>query len=67
MRKRYYIVNGLQPWSKADEKRLDTYVPTGFVGNVIEKLIQKGYILDEEKMVFCKPDGTKICNLCSAF
>lgn len=67
MRKHYYIVNGLQPWSKADEQRLDKLVPNGYVGNVIEKLVQRGYVLDEERMAFYAPNGEKVCNMCSAF
>ena len=67
MGKHYYIVYGLQPWTKADEKRLDKLAPKGFVGNVVEKLIQKGYVLDEERMGLYAPDGTKVCSVCSAF
>ena len=67
MRKHYYVVDGLQPWSKADEKRLDKLVPNGYVGNVVEKLIQKGYVLDEENMKLFAPNGGKVCNMCSAF
>ena len=67
MRKHYYVVDGLQPWSKADEKRLDKLVPNGYVGNVVEKLIQKGYVLDEENMKLFAPNGEKVCNMCSAF
>ena len=67
MRKHYYIVNGLQPWTKVDEKKLDKLVPNGFVGNVVEKLIQQGYVLDEERMGLFAPDGHKVCNICSVF
>ena len=64
MRKHYYIVNGLQPWSKADEKKLDRLVGEGFIGNVTEKLMQKGYQLNEEKMVLFAPDGAVVCRFC---
>lgn len=67
MRKHYYVVNGLQPWSKVDEQNLDKLVPNGYVGNVVEKLVQNGYVLDEENMKLFAPDGTKVCNMCSAF
>lgn len=67
MRKHYYVVNGLQPWSKVDEQNLDKLVPNGYVGNVVEKLVQKGYVLDEENMKLFAPDGSKVCNMCSAF
>lgn len=64
MRKHYYIVDGLQPWTKADEKKLDRLVESDYIGNVTEKLIQKGYVLDESKMAFFAPDGALVCRFC---
>jgi len=60
MRKHYYIVNGLQPWTKADEKKLDCLIKGNYIGNVTEKLIQKGYVFDEEKKMLFAPDGAPI-------
>ena len=64
---RYYIVNGLQPWTKADEKKLNKRVAKGYVGNVVEKLISQGYVLDEQRMGLYAPDGHKVCSVCSVF
>ena len=66
MRKHYYIVNGLQPWTKADEKKLDRLIEKSYIGNVTEKLIQHGYTLDEQEMVLTAPDGRKVCRFCKA-
>ena len=66
MRKRYYIVNGLMPWSEFDEKRIDKLMPKGFVGNAVEKLMQQGYTLDEERMGLYSPDGKKVCSITEA-
>lgn len=66
MRGRYYIVNGLMPWSKFDEMRIDKLMPEGFMGNAVEKLIQQGYTLDEERMGLYTPDGKKVCNITEA-
>ena len=66
MRKHYYVVNGIQPWSKADEAKLDKLVKKGFIGNVVERLVQQGYVLDENQMALFGPDGRKVCRMCSA-
>ena len=66
MRRHYYVVNGLQPWSKADEVKLDLLVGEGYIGNVVEKLIQNGYVLDEERKGLYTPDGVRVCQMCEA-
>ena len=66
MRKHYYIVDGIQPWTKADEAKIDKLVPKGYVGNAVEKLIQQGYVMDIDRMGLYSPTGEKVCNLCSA-
>ena len=64
MRKHYYIVEGYQPWSKVDMAKLDKLVPEWFIGNVVERLIQQGYVLDTNRMGFYAPDGKKVCSIC---
>lgn len=64
MRKHYYIVEGLQPWTKEDEKKLDKLAPNGFIGNVTEKLMQKGYVMDKETLTLMTADGEKVCRFC---
>ena len=64
MRKHYYIVDGYQPWSKMDMAKLDKLVPEWYIGNVVERLMQNGYILDKERMGFYAPDGKKVCSIC---
>ena len=66
MRGRYYIVNGLMPWSKIDERRIDNLMPKEFMGNAVEKLMQQGYKLDEERMGLFAPDGRKVCSITEA-
>ena len=66
MRKHYYIVNGLQPWTKADEGKLDRLVKKDFIGNVTERLIMNGYQLNEEKMALYTPYGELVCRFCKA-
>ncbi|MBP5783001.1 MAG: hypothetical protein J6W04_05620 [Bacteroidales bacterium] len=64
MRRHYYVINGLCPWSEEDEKKIDSLLPKDFTGNAIEKLMEKGYTLDENG--FYTPEGKKVCNMTTA-
>ena len=65
MKRHYYVVNGLMPGSSFDENRLDKLLGMkGYIGNVTEKLIQKGYVLDENKKALYAPDGARVCDYC---
>lgn len=67
MRGRYYIVNGLMPYSKETEKMLDKLVPKHFTGNVVNELTDKfGYRLDESEMALYAPDGRRVCTFINA-
>ena len=62
MRGRYYVMSGFMASGKFDEKRLDSLMPNGFRGNVVEKLIsEKGYRLDFCTGEFYSPQGKLIC------
>ena len=61
-----YLVKGLRPWTKADEKKLDALVPENFAGNVTEHLRKQGYILDEQQLILASPGGMRICRFCDA-